>query len=408
MRRISATCIATLFAGGAALPAAAQDLCAGIGASGIWIGGSPDESDIATADSAAEQLALVLANNRYVSLFSVSAPASVRMEAAGAAGGDALIELYSETGELIGFDDDSGGGTDARLEQDLGPGTYCLAVQSFDGTPMTGTVRIGRTDHEAMTAGTGGGGGSIADGGLGCDTADYIPDDSVTLEMLRSGISSTASADQLPYFRFSLSEPAAITLTAENETADPVLSLYDPSGALIDENDDFSGLNSRLDIVQPLQPGDYCVGIRALSDTGAPIRVALTAYDSEAAQAALFDQGEVAPPLDGSYPVTTLGAVDTRMRSDVQIEGTNAKWLVFDVAEPGLILIEAIAPNNDPVIQLFDDLGRSIAYNDDYGSGYDSQIAARVNPGTYLLSVKDISDGAPLIRVVLERYVPAR
>jgi len=62
-----------------AVPVAAQDLCGGAGTGGQWIGGSQEASDIASADSYQEQMALVLGGNSHVALFSVSEQASVRV-----------------------------------------------------------------------------------------------------------------------------------------------------------------------------------------------------------------------------------------------------------------------------------------------------------------------------------------
>ena len=393
-------------------PALAQE-CSGIGTGGIWIGGNAAGSDISSLAGPMDQLALVLAGNNYVSLFSLSGPTDVRLEAVGNGEGDPTIELYDPAGASVGFDDDGGGGTSSRLETSLQPGTYCLVMSSFGGAPMTGTVRIGRTDHEPLTtgmttppattsdspppamSGTGcGGGATIADG-----TLDGILPGSTTV---------TAPISQISGYDFSISEPATISITAENEAADPVLSLKDASGTLLYENDDYDGLNSRIDVVSPLAPGDYCVELRALSDANAPVTVTITGLDPAEAQARLYDRNEAVPPLDGSYPVEMLGEVSGRIRSDVQMQPGTAKWFAVDVTEGGLLLIEAISVGDgDTVLTVYDDLGRQVGYNDDSGEGLDSMVAARVLPGSYMIALTDLQDGAAQMRVVVERYVPA-
>jgi len=60
------------------------------------------------------------------------------------------------------------------------------------------------------------------------------------------------------------------------------------------------------------------------------------------------------------------------------------------------------------VIYLFDDLGRAVARNDDSNGTLNSQIAARVSPGTYMLGVTQYHGENGVIRVAIERYVPAR
>jgi len=57
----------------------------------------------------------------------------------------------------------------------------------------------------------------------------------------------------------------------------------------------------------------------------------------------------------------------------------------------------------------YDDLGRKIGQNDDYGDGFDSLLAARVAAGTYIIGVKQLEDeGTGNLRMVLERYTAAR
>ncbi|WP_368186098.1 DVUA0089 family protein [Aestuariibius sp. HNIBRBA575] len=390
----------------AALPAAAQD-CGGVGAGGIWIGGGPGASDISTAADYQEQLALVLLGNQYVSLFSVSNHGDYRLEAEGRGAGDPIIELFDNAGNSVMTDDDGGGGTSSRIETALSPGNYCLAMSSFDGSPMTGTVRIGRSEHEPLTAGfTAGGGGAPA--GAGCENAVPLAAGSLNAQ-LAAGLSATNSINSTPAYSISLDAPAMITVTAENENADPVLTILDGNGVLLAENDDFDGLNSRIDMSQPLQPGDYCISLSALSDGNAPVTVSVSEFDPAEALRIQYNNGEISPPLDGSHPVTNLGTVTTRTRQDSTTQGGIATWYSFEVQDSGLMLIEVIgAGGGDPVITLFDDLGREVGYNDDGGEGLDSLLAVKINPGTYVLGLNDLNEASGLMRVVLERYVPAR
>ncbi len=398
--------------GATAGPALAQANCGGIGAGGIWIGGDAAGSDIATAASALDQLALVLAGNNYVSLFTLSAPADVRLEAVGNGAGDPVIELFDDAGMSVTSDDDGGGGTSSRIETSLGAGSYCLALSSFGDAPMTGTVRIGRTEHSPLTEGNAATTllppvlGSDGRGG-GCGNGATIADGSLD-GVLPGMVSVTAPVDQEPGYAFSISQPMTISITAENEAADPILTLTDANGTTLYENDDYDGLNSRIDVTTPLPPGDYCIGLRALSDASAPVTVTVTDYDPAAARIMMFDRGEAAPPLDGSYPVESLGKLAGRVLTDAQMQPGKAKWYAVDVGSGGLLVIEAIASGpGDPVVTLFDDLGRQVGYNDDGPTGLDSFLAVRVLPGTYLVALSDISDDAALMRLVVERYVPA-
>ena len=434
-RRLGGTAVLALVAAG---PALAQDFCGGLSANGQWIGGTEAASDVSTAGAYMEQMALVLQNNEYVALFAVSQPTEVRLEAQGRGTGDPMIELRDEAGSVVASDDDSGGNGAARTETPLQPGRYCLSMKSYDGSPMSGFVRVGRTEQEPLTTGlevpaqptqpaepvdpgqtadpaqpadprqpaTAGLPGEVCDASR---ITSFLSDAPLDAQLTAAPVSQTAPVNDVPYWGFTLTQPTALSITAENETADPTITLYDEHGSYLAENDDWDGLNPRIDMAIPLQPGTYCIAMNALSDTSLPVTVSVSAYDAQAAQLGLYERGEAAPPLDGSYPVTALGPLATRLRQDVQ-STDETTWFSFDVAEPGLVLIEAITNGmGDPTLVLFDDFGREIAYNDDNGDSLDSLLSARVTPGTYVVGVRQLSEGSQaLTRMLFERYVPAR
>ncbi|MBP1806657.1 DVUA0089 family protein [Rubellimicrobium aerolatum] len=400
---------AVALACGMGLPAAAQDFCGGASANGQWIGGTEAASDVATAASHLEQMALVLQNNEYVALFSVSVPTAVRLEAQGRGAGDPILDLRDEGGAVILTDDDSGGDGAARAEMELTPGRYCLMMRSYDGSPMTGFVRAGRSEHEALTPGMD---APVVAGGGGCDlstvTAFLGEGEPLDALIARARVTATASVNETPFWGFRLSEPTAISITAENPEADPTITLYDAGGAHLADNDDWDGLNSRIDLGAPLPPGDYCLAVGALGDTALPVTVSVSAYDAQAVMAGLYDRAEAAPPLDGSHPVMALGPLATRLRQDVATTD-RATWFSFEVGRPGLVLVEALTNDmGDPYVALFDEVGRQVAYNDNNGDSLDSLLAARVMPGTYLLAVRQYGDGAQApTRVLFELFEPA-
>lgn len=385
---------------GFATPALAQDgLCGGLGTSGQWIGGDEAGSDITTTENYQEQMALVLGGNEYVSLFTLSEGTDVRVEAAGRGAGDPVIDLLDATGGVILSDDDSGGNAASRAETYLEPGTYCMSLRSYDGGPMTAFVRVGRQDQEPLTDGVNVSSGGSSSGAGSCEDATPL-----------GGIGSVASAsvNETPYWSFTLDAPSAVSITAENESADPVITLYGPGDIYIDENDDFDGLNSRIDVTDTLDAGTYCIAMSALSDEGAPITVSVETYDAASALLSLYARGEAAPPLDGSIPVADLGSLETRIREDVQA-GEDTVWFSVDVADSSLLVVEAIGGgSSDPWLVVYDDLGRQIGQNDDYGDGLDSLVMGRVQGGTYIIGVKQYDGGQGFIRLLAERYVRAQ
>jgi len=341
----------------AAAPALSQDICGGLGAGAQWIGGDDASSDITTAPAAQEQMALVLGGNEYVALFNLSAPTEVRVEAQGRGAADPQLDVFDADGNIMIADDDSGGGGAARAETMLEAGSYCVAVRSYDGSPMTSFVRVGRTDQEALTEG-------VADTSTPADPEEPVDGtflanmscgDARPLEgsLGDGGLTGTASVNENGYWSFSLDAPQALTLTATNQDADPVMTLFDANETYLAENDDFNGLDSQIDMVDPLPAGDYCIQITAVDDNALPITTSVVAYDPAEAQRQQVNSGDVAPPMDGSFPITDLGALDRRTL-------------------------------------------------------YDSLLAARVTPGTYVIGIKRLEDGGSgRARMVLEHYVPA-
>ncbi len=167
-------------------------------------------------------------------------------------------------------------------------------------------------------------------------------------------------------------------------------------------------MNSRLDLTDPLAAGTYCLGVTALSDNTAPITVSINEYDAEEALLNLYARGEAAPPLDGSVPITDLGVLTSRMRQDVQAT-EDVTWFSLDFDDAGLLVVEAIANgNSDPWLVVYDDLGRQVGVNDDYGDGLDSMIAARLQAGTYLIGVRLFDGNQGFVRLLAERYVRAQ
>ena len=393
---LTSTALATLLLG-VASPALAQDACGGLGGNGIWIGGDQAMSDISTADNYREQMALVLGGNEYVSLFSVSEPTEVRVEAEGRGSGDPIIDLLDSTGAVILSDDDSGGNAASRAETLLEAGDYCMSMRSYDGGPMTAFVRIGRVEHEALTEGISAGGGGEGPTG---SCAEATPFGAL-------GTSVSASVMDTPYWSFTLDEAMPVTITAENETADPVITLYDADENYIADNDDFDGLNSRIDLTDPLAAGTYCVEMAALSDESIPITLTIDSYDADEAMQALYARGEIAPPLDGTVPVTDLGVLQSRVRQDVRATN-DVTWFSLTFEDAGLLVVEAIGGgSSDPWLVVYDDLGRTVGQNDDYGDGLDSLVMSRVQAGTYIIGVRQYDSGQGLIRLLAERYLRA-
>lgn len=393
--------------------------CGGIGAAGQWMGGTPDASDISTAAGPLTLSGLPVAlDGSTVGFFSLSAAGDVRLEAQPVDGGDSVIELYDEAGALLVTDDDSGGGWASRAETLLQPGNYCAVTRGYAGGGLVTDMRVGRLEHETITEGLSGGffggGGDPFFVGIDPCTSDTLAVElstgSLDGVLFDGGVSASNTITAVPYYRFTLDSPQAISVRAENPSADPYIYFFDGNGTLMAENDDYESLNSRIDFTSALPAGTYCIGMRSLSNPDLPVTVSVVGYDAAAALAELYSSGDAAPPMDGSFPIIDLGVLPGRTVRDAQISGQEATWFAFEITQQGAVVIDAVeVTDSDPVIILYNDLGQELAFNDDSGGSLNSQITARVGAGRYLLAVRQYSDSYQgIIRIATERYVPAQ
>jgi hypothetical protein len=423
MTRASVTMTAAMALALSGTAAMAQaPFCGGLGTTGDWIAGDQAASDIATAAEALTREAQeVPRNGEVVTFFSLGADGTVRLEArASAPGGDPVLELYDAAGVMVVTDDDSGGLLDARAETELQAGDYCLLVRGFADSPLTADIRVGRLEHAALTEGLRGGFFDPDDSGGGPDfvgiqpclpttEATQLTQGPIDAALAQGGAHATGTVTGTPYYRFTLEMPQALSLRAVNEAADPYIYLFDGTGALIAENDDYDSLNSRIDITSPLAAGTYCVGMRALSDPDLPITLSVLPFDAAAAQAETIAAGEAAPPLDGSWPVRAMGLLPPVTVRDLRVAGTRAEWLSFEIGAPTVLLIDAVGlSDSDPMLILYDAGGTEIAFNDDANGTLDSQLVMRLDPGLYLLALRQFSDAYQgTIRLTTERFVRA-
>jgi len=347
--------------------------------------------------------------------FEVSAPTDVRIEATDDSGVDPVMVLLDASGNELASDDDGGGGRASRIETSLSAGSYCARVYNFSSTDGPTTLQLSRWDMEPITEGI----AASGDGSDACTAATPaapLAFGPINAALGGGGQISFSRTGTVTYHRFTVDSPLGLTITAKNTEADPVVRVYDNSGNIVAENDDFDGLNSQIDMQTPLQPGDYCISVSALSDGDQPIDVSVKAFDEQAFLFARYATGEASPPIGGKFPIDDIGLVQTAFSGDVLV-GKDARWVLFEVAEPSLMLIQGIGNGGaDSQLYLYNDRGQQLGYNDDSGIGgtstRDSQIAAELYPGRYLVAVLlyGYEDGAPSepVRLSLQRYVRAK
>lgn len=411
---MTAARILAVLAVGLAAPAAAQaPSCGGIGVVGAWIGGEEAGSDLATADGTLQADGQVPIAGHLVRLFALSEPTTIQADVAAVPSGDPYAAIYDASGAEVATDDDSGGQLAARIVADLAAGRYCLAARSYEAGVTDVTVRIGRADAElppappppvspteAEAAPTG-----------GCDALDVarLGDGPLDGAALAEGISATAPASERPAYLFELAEPMPVTLTAAGQAADPLIRLRDGAGAVVAENDDADGLDARIDQATPLPAGRYCVEVEDLNGGDAAVTVGLKTFDALSDRLRRIGTLEIAPTGTDPVAVSDLGVLDTALTASMEA-GATARWFAFDLPTGGLVLAEAVSIGGtaDPVATLFDRVGRVVATSDDGPQGLDSLIVHRAVPGRYLVGLRTYAEGPGEVRLLLERFVPAR
>ena len=401
-----------------AAPAYAQSdapICGGISLVGEWVGGNEADSDLTAATTLFELEGEVPIAGHLVRMFTLSEPTDIRIDVAALPAGDPYISVYDAAGAEVAADDDSGGNFASRVEATLDAGTYCLAARSYESGITDISVRIGRFDHdfgedapvEAPSAPDlpalplGNGAGCFRD-----DTARLADD--VTPADMAGGLYATDTVSGAPAYAFSLAEPTALSVTASSETGDPLIRLLDANGSVLGENDDFDGLDSRIDVTQALDPGEYCIEVEDLNGTENAIEIGLQAFDPAADRLRRLNAAEFAPTASDTVDVTDLGTIDTVFLQDVTATG-DATWFRFTLPEGGLLVTEAIGDGTDPTLALFDRVGRRLAENDDGPEGLDSFLVTKLFPGTYTLALRLVDQGGSgNVRLLMERYVPAQ
>jgi WD40 repeat protein/Flp pilus assembly protein TadD len=153
---------------------------------------------------------------------------------------DPAIRLYgpNDVTELVGMDDDGGGGFNSRLRARLLPGEYYLGVVELEGEDGSFDVQVRRTGTPK-------------------------PSDMMILEV-GSPLAGEAFAPDggTRWYRFTVTDSGTYQIDVISESGDPMIDLYGPDDVseLVGMDDDGGGgLNSRLRV--RLQPGEYYLDV---------------------------------------------------------------------------------------------------------------------------------------------------
>ena len=281
---------------------------------------------------------------------------------------DTFLALFAGSGvqdltplNRLAEDDDSGIGTDSRLEIVLSPGEYLVEIGSFNGTG-TGVYSLN----------------------LLLEPVESIDEDEFGPLPLAFGVDANGSlfpeGDIDEYIIFG-SAGESIDLDLGSADFDTFLEVERNGTLLAADDDGGDGFNSRLLGLLLPDSGDYIVRVRSVGDAGTgDYFVSVKREDGNFVVRGSLAPGEHQDALAPESPVHLYNLnVDSFSRVDVSLDS--------EAFDPHLALFAAgTAPEdrNAETVLLVDDDG---------GEGLNSRLITLLGPGSYLLEVRPFAPG---------------
>ena len=306
--------------------------------------------------------------------FNLSTPGVVIIETDGPAG-DTVLWLFgpNDPTNLIASDDNSGNGAFSRIEANLGPGLYYVAVTEYWGLNPIPTYTLSVTlvlpdayegDNTAAQAST------IATDGTPQDHSIHLGTD-------------------VDWAKFTLLGSSNVVIETSDTSGDTMLWLYGPdsSTTLIQfDNDGGNNLFSRVQ--RDLGPGTYYVRV---AENGADD--VIPDYTLTVTATPLLPPDALEPddtPAQAA-PIATDGTPQNR---SIHFE-PDVDWATFTLAQPSEVVIATNGPAGDTEMWLFgpNDPTLLLAYDNDGGPGAFSLIERlggnALAAGTYYVQVRE-------------------
>ncbi len=285
--------------------------------------------------------------------FNLSSPGAVTVYTEGQT--DTIGQLLDADCNRIVDDDDSGEGTNFRIETELEPGTYYISVRGYsDATSGPYTLHISLP------------GGARQEGSVEC--RDAIP------IYLNQSVLGRAAPDTYRLFTFQAPEAAEYRIQTTGLT-DTIGQLLDADCNRIVDDDD-SGEGTNFQIVMELEPGQYYIAVGGYGNT---------------------TTGTYALRVEADRPVTQAGCRDAQpvtlgSEAQISIEGAQERFYSFQVPAIGSYRI-ATTGELDTVGALLDAGCSLLTVDDDGGLDSNFWIEVCLAPGTYYVSVRGFDDG---------------
>jgi hypothetical protein len=252
----------------------------------------------------------------------------------------------------------------------VGCGCGLFAVVLFFvvlGVAISAVAWVGRTVNEAV--------GDPFDAGVDVDG------DPLTLDR---PVEEHLGDDDTGVHRLTGIEGRVTISVAGGPDFDPVLRVEDAPGALLGENDDADGLDSRLSMILSTSD-DLRVRVREFGGDAGDYTVAVLRGDEVVG----------IPPLDA-------GPIAVRTEVEGQVGRNQAAAYRF-TGEGNPVVVEVRGIDGfDPLVRVLDGNGKEVGRDDDSGEGYDSRLELVVAGAAHVtIEVTGYGGGAGRYRVVV-------
>jgi len=291
--------------------------------------------------------------------------------------GDTYLQLLGPDGELIAENDDNSYSLNSSLEASLpSDGEYTIVATSFSDRDTF--------EYElSLDVRAGGAGGADLRAIQAGQTRESELDENDPQASFMRGYFEPVSFDG--------ESGQSVTIDMESAEGDTYLFLYGPNGDMVAQNDDYQGLNSRIETT--------------LSDTGEYTIVA-TSFDDEATfsyeLSVTENEVENIDLREIDYGETREGAIDSGDPESDTYRG-NYEPVTFEGSAGENVTIDMTSEDDTYLILLGPD-GTIVAENDDYDS-LDSRVEASLpSDGTYTIVATSFSPRATFpYELTLER-----
>gem|GEM_PF-1409401 len=299
----------------------------------------------------------------YARYYAFSLSQTTRVSLEMRASFDAYLVLLNASRGLIASDNNSAGGTNARLVRTLQAGTYL--VEATSNPPA-------RTGSFNLTLGV------VQD--PACRQAIRLGQ-TLTGQLASNCASANLSGRYARYFSFTLSRRTRIDVNLTS-TFDTYLFLLNSAGGVITSDDDGgTGYNSR--ITRTLNAGTYFLEA--------------TSYRAGATGAFQISLGQEAGISQACYGRIGLGQTVTGQLGpgcpSESRTGSYARYYTFSLGQRTAVTI-ALTASWDTFLYLFDYSGSLVTYDDDGGTDYNSRISRTLNAGSYTIEATSYLSGA--------------